>query len=87
MLESVKEIAKNQKLNATVVLPDATVSDNVTASNKCTTFVSVKTPKGQVETVKNGRYTFKYAGEYTITYCAMDKNGNPVFYTYTVNVK
>lgn len=84
---TVKEIAKNQKLNATVVLPDATVSDNVTASNKCTTFVSVKTPKGQVETVKNGRYTFKYAGEYTITYCAMDKNGNPVFYTYTVNVK
>lgn len=84
---TVKEINKTQKVNATVTLPDATISDNVTSGNKCTTFISVKTPRGQVEMVKNGRYTFTQAGEYEITYCALDKNGNPAFYTYTVTVK
>ena len=84
----VSEISKNQKLNATVVFPEAIVTDNVTASNKCTKFITIKTPKGKMESVaKDGKYKFTIKGEYEITYCALDKNGNPTFYTYTVNVK
>lgn len=79
---------KDQKLNATITLPSATVEDNVTASNKCTVFITIRTPKGQTDTVLDDRkYQFTQKGEYEITYCAFDKNGNPAFYTYTINVK
>lgn len=81
---TVNEIAKTQKVNSTVTLPDAIVKDNVTTN--CTTFISIKTPNSKIENVTNGKYTFKSVGEYEIVYCAIDKNGNPVFYSYTVKV-
>ena len=61
------------ELDSTVILPEASVSDNV--EDGITTEVTVKFSSDKVELV-NGAFVADREGVYTITYTATDKAGN-----------
>ena len=66
-------------------LAAATVTDNY--SEAVTSWISVSYENSAEEFVPNGKYTFKKAGVYTVTYGAMDAAGNRTSVSYTVNCK
>lgn len=69
-----------------VALPNATVTDNVSAADDICVWTIVRMPSGEIVMVEKGEFTANEKGVYTITYYAMDEVGNiaTVVYSYTV---
>ena len=66
-------------------LSAAEFTDNY--SETITGWISVSYENSAEEFVQNGKYTFKKAGVYTVTYGATDAAGNRTLVSYTVNCK
>ena len=68
-----------------VILPAATAKDDI--SETVTVWVVVIDPQGTLIYVKNNRFTAKIRGEYSITYFAMDAQGNSASKTFVIEIK
>ena len=82
-----KEIATTAKLNDTITLPNITVSDNVSSSEKITTLIFTIDPNNVMKVVNSNIVKFDVKGTYTIRYFAIDEGGNVAYYDVLVEVK
>lgn len=91
---------KTAKVGDTIVLPDVTVSDDVTPSEKIVIYRTVRDPNGVLVVLgfgteeKDGKtavvrysYTFAYRGEYRFFVLAMDEAGNQTLAEFVVTVE
>lgn len=74
------------KVGEEYTIPDYTLSDDVSASDKIVDRVYILTPFDELELFEDKKYVFKSAGEYMIYVLATDEANNYVFYTVKVNV-
>lgn len=74
------------KIGESYVIPDYTVIDDVSSTDKVVSGIYVLTPFDRFEAITDKTYVFRAAGEYTIYIFAYDEEYNYVFYTVTVNV-
>ena len=74
------------KVGEEYIIPDYTLSDDVSASDKIVDRIYILTPFDKLELVENKKYVFKSAGEYIIYILATDEANNYVFYTVKVTV-
>ena len=84
-----------------VVLPEVTVTDNVSTVDDITVYRFVRNPNGEVTTLgydytvnQDGaleytlyKYTFQYAGDYRFVVIACDEIGNQTLVQYTITVR
>lgn len=78
----IKDYVSKVTKNTEYTFAEAEVSDNY--SKDVTTWISVSYNGGAAEYATDGKYTFRKAGAYTITYGAEDAAGNRTFASYTV---
>ena len=74
------------KVGEEYIIPDYTLSDDVSSQDKIVANVYILTPFDRLEMVENKKYVFKSAGEYTVYVLATDEANNYVFYTVKVSV-
>ena len=74
------------KVGEEYIIPDYTLSDDVSSQDKIVANVYILTPFDRLEMIENKKYVFKSAGEYTIYVLATDEANNYVFYTVKVSV-
>lgn len=72
---SVEKIKGKVKIGETIELPNPTVDDN-SGIDKLVSYIYVTTENSQRTIVWGNKYTFDKAGDYLITYVAMDETGN-----------
>ena len=72
------------KVGTTLTLPEAEYSDNNTKTDKLLSYVYVLYGNNRKELVKDGSYTFKTAGKYTIRYVVYDEYQNYTVAEFTV---
>ena len=82
-LEFESEFIKEITVGYMYELPKYIVKDNTKAS-ACNVTVSVITPRGLSEVVKDGTVKFFYKGTYTINYLVTDEDGNCALYTFKI---
>ena len=75
------------KVGGTITLPEAKITDNATLTEKILSYVYVYYGNNIRTLVKNGSFTFKKAGEYTIRYVAYDEFENYTIAEFTVICK
>lgn len=63
------------KLGETLVFPTMEITDNMTEAEKITSWITVKYPCGKLRACKES-VVLSEAGQYTITFHAMDEEGN-----------
>ena len=80
----VGKLPASVKVGTTLTLPEAEYSDNYTSTDKLLTYVYVLYGNNRKELIKNGTYTFKTAGKYTIRYAVYDEYQNYTVVEYTV---
>ena len=78
VIEFASDIAKTVKLGELIVIPDFTVTDNVTDSNKLTVAKYVCTPTGNIMSIPEKSNAFRpaTAGVYEIRIAVTDEAGN-----------
>ena len=69
------------KAGETFSLPTASIRDNVSASENCAFWITVKHPSGKI-TAEKDSFTPPTAGHYQITYSCCDELGNLTRYTH-----
>ena len=69
-------IGTSVKKGTSVVLPEYTVTDNLTATENVVAYIIVQNPNGRTTLVTEGKFRFEYAGEYEIRYYFADEAGN-----------
>ena len=74
------------KVGEEYIIPDYTLSDDVSSQDKIYSSVYILTPFDNIELVENNKYVFKSAGEYIVYVLAVDESNNYVFYTVKVTV-
>ena len=74
------------KVGEEYTIPDYTLRDDVSASDKIVDRVCILTPFDKLELVENKKYIFTSAGEYIVYILATDEANNYVFYTVKVTV-
>ena len=74
------------KIGEIYVIPEYTVSDDVSSAENITCGIYVLTPFDKVEMVSDKTYTFRAEGEYTLYIFACDEAYNYTFYTVKVTV-
>lgn len=74
------------KVGEEYIIPDYTLSDDVSAEGKIFDRVYILTPFDKIELIENKKYVFKSAGEYMVYVLANDEANNYVFYTVKVTV-
>ena len=74
------------KVGEKYIIPDYTLSDDVSAQDKISVVVYILTPFDKLEAIENNEYVFKATGEYVIYVLAIDESNNYVFYTVKVTV-
>lgn len=79
------ELPTEAKAGDTIMLPAATVQDNV--DDNLTVTVFTISPSLAYETVKGKDVTFTKAGVWTVRYFAIDEAGNMTFKDYKIHVK
>lgn len=72
------------EVGTTLTLPEAEYSDNYTSKNKLLSYVYVLYGNNLKELIKDGSYTFKTAGKYTIRYVVYDEYQNYTVAEFTV---
>lgn len=93
-------VQKTAKVGETIVLPDVTVTDDVTAPENLVVYRTVRTPNGILTVLGNDKevtddktatvrysYTFLFKGEYKFMVLAMDEAGNQTLAEFTVTVE
>lgn len=73
------------KAGTKITLHAASVTDNVDEDLTCSVFV--KAPSGRIEMITADSFTPETAGEYTLTYFAMDSAGNIATLSYRITVE
>ena len=74
------------KVGEEYIIPDYTLSDDVSAQDKLVDRVYILTPFDKIELIEDKKYVFESAGEYMIYVLATDEANNYVFYTVKVTV-
>ena len=74
------------KVGEEYIIPDYTLSDDVSSQDKLVDRVYILTSFDKIELVENKKYVFKAAGEYMIYVLATDEANNYVFYSVKVTV-
>ncbi len=75
--------ARTAKVNQEFSVGTATVSGNTDSAEL---YVYILPPSGRMKKITNGKYTAKTAGDYKVTYIAIDEWGNMAVENYTVKV-
>ncbi len=84
----IDKAATSAKVGESFTVAKVTVTDNYDALEKLDVYCIVTAPDGKKESVKlGGSYVPTVAGNYTITYIAVDTTGNMTTASYVVNVK
>ena len=83
----VGKLPASVKVGTTLTLPEAEYSDNDTVNEKLLSYVYVLYGNNIKELVKNGSYTFKSAGKYTIRYVVYDEYQNYTVAEFTVTAR
>ena len=83
----VGKLPASVKVGTTLTLPEAEYSDNDTVNEKLLSYVYVLYGNNIKELVKNGSYTFKTAGKYTIRYVVYDEYQNYTVAEFTVTAR
>ena len=83
------EFQKSLKVGGTLVIPEYTVSDNVTAAENISVMVMIVNPKGMPIYLYNDANAIRceYAGVYKIYFYVYDELGNLTFFETSVTVK
>ena len=81
------EKTTNGKVGQEISVASATVSDNISATEKIELHVCVKNSCGVISYVKNGVFKADKAGEYTVLYIAYDASGNMTMEKYVVKIQ
>lgn len=93
-------VRRTAKVGETIVLPEVTVEDDVTAAENIEVYRTVRTPNGILTVLGNNKevtedksvtvkysYTFLFKGEYKFMVLAMDEAGNQTLAEFTVTVE
>ena len=80
----VGKLPESVEVGTTLTLPEAEYSDNYTSTDKLLSYVYVLYGNNRKELIKDGSYTFKTAGEYTIRYAVYDEYQNYTVAEFTV---
>ena len=82
-------VASTAKLNETLIMPNFTVTDNVTEKENFTIMYFVKTPSGEVVFLKNGSNSIvaTKVGKYEFVIMVMDEAGNLATESIVINVE
>ncbi len=78
------KLPKSGKINQTITLPEATVSDNMEA--ECKLYICYKAPDGTYNKAEERQITFTQDGTYLVIYRAMDNYGNITIISFEINV-
>ncbi len=90
---------KTAKVGDKITIPEATITDDVTPSDKIIVYRTVRCPDGRLNVIGNSEdetggdsvkttyvYTVRYSGEYKFMILAMDEAGNQTLAEFTVTV-
>ncbi len=83
---TVEDVPTTVKVGKTVTLPTGTATDNV--SGERIVYACIKNAAGRIYHVgEDGKFTFDKAGEYQLTYYAIDENGNMQTAVFVIRAK
>ena len=80
-----KDVPKTAKVGDKIILPTAIVSDNRTATNNIVINIIVYSPTGDSKFYSNGMI-YEKKGTYTVSYLAVDGEGNIAVETFKIKV-
>ena len=88
VIEFKSDVPTTGKVGTAFVIPDFTVTDDMTASENTIVYKSVIAPNLDSSYLKSNAnsYVPKYAGEYTVVITAIDEHGNTCVQSFTVEV-
>lgn len=88
VIEFKSDVPTTGKVGTAFVIPDFTVTDDMTASENTIVYKSVIAPNLDCSYLKSNAnsYVPKYAGEYTVVITAIDEHGNTCVQSFTVEV-
>ncbi len=75
---------KTVKVGGVIVLPDITVSDDLSTEDEITVTRSIEYPNGMISILQGNSVYCHYEGTYTVRIYVTDRAGNIATYTYTV---
>lgn len=81
------EIVKQVNLNDKVILPEFTVSDNITQEDNIASGIILEGPDSSFMYLKSNEFVATVKGKYIVRYYAIDEAGNVVYKDYIVEVK
>lgn len=85
-IEFINGFRTSARVGEEYIIPEYTLSDDVSSQDKILAKVYILTPFDRLELIEDGKYVFKSAGEYVIYVLAADESSNYVFYTVKVTV-